>query len=113
MVRPSVLALLRLIKSSYLTGACTGKSPRCSPLKMRSIPEHSPAAARVARRRGYARLITFINNRTPYTAYDNSDPLATLTTPKLRKVGEVCASSLSRTPHWPRNAGRMREAGHE
>jgi len=35
-VRPSVLAVLRLITSSYLVGACTGRSPGFSPLRMRS-----------------------------------------------------------------------------
>src|SRR5215510_8310770 len=33
---PSALALLRLITSSYLVGACTGKSAGFSPLRMRS-----------------------------------------------------------------------------
>jgi hypothetical protein len=33
--RPSVLAVLRLITSSYLVGACTGKSASLSPLRMR------------------------------------------------------------------------------
>src|SRR5262245_18442864 len=31
-VRPSALAVLRLITSSYLIGACTGRSPGFSPL---------------------------------------------------------------------------------
>ena len=35
-VRPSALAVLRLIDSSYLVGACTGKSAGFSPLRMRS-----------------------------------------------------------------------------
>src|SRR5262245_6151975 len=35
-VRPSVLAVLRLITSSYLVGACTGRSPGFSPLRIRS-----------------------------------------------------------------------------
>src|SRR5499425_1478882 len=34
--RPSALAVLRLIKSSYLVGACTGRSAGFSPLRMRS-----------------------------------------------------------------------------
>src|SRR6516164_11270905 len=34
--RPSALAVLRLITSSYLVGACTGKSAGLSPLRMRS-----------------------------------------------------------------------------
>src|SRR5262245_22842401 len=34
--RPSVLAVLRLITSSYLVGACTGRSAGFSPLRMRS-----------------------------------------------------------------------------
>ena len=34
--RPSALAVLRLITSSYLTGACTGRSVGFSPLRMRS-----------------------------------------------------------------------------
>jgi hypothetical protein len=34
--RPSALAVLRLIDSSYLVGACTGKSAGFSPLRMRS-----------------------------------------------------------------------------
>src|SRR3954447_6807873 len=36
MVRPSAFAVLRLIASSYLLGACTGKSAGFSPLRMRS-----------------------------------------------------------------------------
>src|SRR6186997_2367106 len=35
-VRPSALAVLRLITSSNLTGACTGRSAGFSPLRMRS-----------------------------------------------------------------------------
>jgi hypothetical protein len=35
-VRPSALAVLRLIASSYLVGACTGRSAGFSPLRMRS-----------------------------------------------------------------------------
>src|SRR5262249_32080104 len=35
-LRPSALAVWRLITSTYLFGACTGKSPGFSPLKMRS-----------------------------------------------------------------------------
>src|SRR5262245_10176900 len=35
-VRPSALAVLRLITSSYLVGACTGRSAGFSPLRMRS-----------------------------------------------------------------------------
>ena len=34
--RPSALAVLRLMTSSYLVGACTAKSAGFSPLKMRS-----------------------------------------------------------------------------
>src|SRR5262249_29679370 len=34
--RSSVLAVLRLITSSYLVGACTGRSAGFSPLRMRS-----------------------------------------------------------------------------
>src|SRR5262245_36218820 len=34
--RPRALAVLRLITSSYLVGACTGSSPGFSPLRMRS-----------------------------------------------------------------------------
>jgi hemolysin III len=34
--KPSVLAVLRLITSSYLVGACTGRSAGFSPLRMRS-----------------------------------------------------------------------------
>src|SRR5262249_25438866 len=34
--RPSALAVLRLITSSYLTGACTGRSAGFSPFRMRS-----------------------------------------------------------------------------
>ena len=34
--RPSALAVLRLITSSYLVGACTGSSAGFSPLRMRS-----------------------------------------------------------------------------
>ena len=36
MVRPSALAVLRLSTSSYLVGACTGRSAGFSPLRMRS-----------------------------------------------------------------------------
>ena len=35
-VRPSALAVLRLIANSYLVGACTGRSAAFSPLRMRS-----------------------------------------------------------------------------
>ena len=35
-LRPSALAVLRLITSSYLVGACTGRSAGFSPSKMRS-----------------------------------------------------------------------------
>src|SRR5262245_12981956 len=35
-VRPSALAVLRLITSSYLVGACTGRLAGFSPLRMRS-----------------------------------------------------------------------------
>src|SRR5262249_52958879 len=35
-VRPSALAVLRLITNSYLVGACTGRSAGFSPLRMRS-----------------------------------------------------------------------------
>src|SRR5262249_30493027 len=34
-VRPSAFAVLRLITSSYLVGACTGRSAGFSPFKMR------------------------------------------------------------------------------
>ena len=34
--RPSPLAVFKLITSSYLVGACTGRSPGLSPLRMRS-----------------------------------------------------------------------------
>src|SRR5262249_51841232 len=34
--KPSVLAVFRLITSSYLEGACTGRSAGFSPLRMRS-----------------------------------------------------------------------------
>ena len=34
--KPSALAVLRLITSSYLVGACTGRSAGFSPLRMRS-----------------------------------------------------------------------------
>src|SRR5262249_60796282 len=36
MVRPSALAVARLMTSSYFVGACTGRSAGLSPLKMRS-----------------------------------------------------------------------------
>src|SRR5262245_3713884 len=36
MVRPSALAVLRLIASWYLVGVCTGRSAGFSPLRMRS-----------------------------------------------------------------------------
>ena len=42
-VKPSALAVLRLIASSYLVGACTGRSAGFSPLRMRST---YPAARR-------------------------------------------------------------------
>src|SRR5690348_7211035 len=35
-LRPSALAVLRLISSSYLLGVCTGRSAALSPLRMRS-----------------------------------------------------------------------------
>ena len=35
-VRPSVFAVLRLTTSSYLVGACTGRSAGFAPLRMRS-----------------------------------------------------------------------------
>jgi hypothetical protein len=35
-VRPSAFAVLKLITSSYLVGACTGRSAGFSPLSMRS-----------------------------------------------------------------------------
>src|SRR5262249_51335752 len=35
-VRPSALAVVRLITNSYLVGACTGSSAGLSPLRMRS-----------------------------------------------------------------------------
>ena len=35
-LRPSALAVLRLITRSYLVGACTGRSAGFSPLRMRS-----------------------------------------------------------------------------
>jgi len=35
-VRPSALAVLRLITNSYLVGACTGRSAGFAPLRMRS-----------------------------------------------------------------------------
>src|SRR5262249_1463228 len=34
--RPSILAVFRLMTSSYLVGACTGRSAAFSPLRMRS-----------------------------------------------------------------------------
>src|SRR5262245_34449945 len=34
--RPSAFAVLRLMTSSYFVGACTGRSPAFSPLRMRS-----------------------------------------------------------------------------
>src|SRR5262245_9463901 len=43
--RPSALAVLRLMTSSYLVGFCTGRSAGLSPLRMRSTYE----AARRAR----------------------------------------------------------------
>src|SRR5262249_28831684 len=42
-VRPNTFAVLRLITSSYLVGACTGRSAGFSPLRMRST---YPAARR-------------------------------------------------------------------
>jgi hypothetical protein len=36
-VQPSVLAVLRLMTSSYLVGFCTGRSAGFSPLRMRSM----------------------------------------------------------------------------
>src|SRR5215475_9664348 len=38
-VRPSALAVLRLISNSYLAGACTGNSPGLSPFRTRSTYE--------------------------------------------------------------------------
>src|SRR5262249_23459632 len=40
-VMPNALAVLRLITSSHLFGACTGRSPAFSPFTIRSI--YSPA----------------------------------------------------------------------
>jgi ELWxxDGT repeat protein len=37
MVRPIAFAALRLMTSSYFTGAWTGRSPGFSPLRMRSM----------------------------------------------------------------------------
>src|SRR5262249_57931583 len=37
--RPSALAVLRLMPSSYLVGACTGRSAGFSPFRMRSTYE--------------------------------------------------------------------------
>ena len=36
-VRPRAFAVLRLMTSSYLVGACTGRSAGFSPFRMRSI----------------------------------------------------------------------------
>src|SRR5262249_19982484 len=36
-LRPSALAVLRLMTSSYLTGLCIGRSPGLSPLRIRSM----------------------------------------------------------------------------
>jgi hypothetical protein len=47
MVIPSALAILRLTASSYLVGACTGRSAGFSPLRMRS--RCRPAAHTVLR----------------------------------------------------------------
>ena len=46
-VRPSALAVLRLIARVYLVGACTGRSDGISPFNIRST---QPAARRTARR---------------------------------------------------------------
>jgi hypothetical protein len=43
MSRPSVLAVLRLITSSYLVGACTGKSAVFSPNEISQTPPYPPA----------------------------------------------------------------------
>jgi hypothetical protein len=41
--RPSVIAVLKLITSSYFVGACTGRSADLSPLRMRPV---EPATSR-------------------------------------------------------------------
>ena len=39
MVRPSILAVLRLIARSYFVGACTGRSAAFSPLRIARVRE--------------------------------------------------------------------------
>ena len=41
-VRPSAFAVLKLITSSYLVGACTGRLPGFSPFRMRSTYDAAP-----------------------------------------------------------------------
>ena len=41
--RPSAFAVLKLITSSYLVGACTGKSAGFSPNEMSQTPPYPPA----------------------------------------------------------------------
>ena len=62
--RPSAFAALRLITVSYLTGACTGRSPGFSPLRMRSRPRgaavrshqfHRRSGRHWRRKRGWGR----------------------------------------------------------
>jgi hypothetical protein len=45
---PSALAVLMLIVSTYLVGACTGKSPGFSPLRMRSTYEAARRGERLS-----------------------------------------------------------------
>src|SRR5262249_32033855 len=44
-VRPSALAVLRLIASSYLVGACTGRSAGFSPLRILRVGRLRPCSA--------------------------------------------------------------------
>jgi hypothetical protein len=43
-LRPSALAVLRLITSSYLVGACTGRSDTFAPFRMRALYPNRPLA---------------------------------------------------------------------
>src|SRR5713226_4172238 len=48
--RPRAMAVLRLIASSYLVGACTGRSPGFAPLRMRSTYDADGLRRRPRRR---------------------------------------------------------------
>jgi hypothetical protein len=60
--RPSTLAVLRLITVSYLVGACTGRSPGFSPLRMRIDVAGGAYRSRV-RGRERALILQGVRNR--------------------------------------------------